>query len=45
MKISGHRTTSVFKRNNIVDSDDLHDAMRSVTEFVKSKSKRKGAAG
>jgi integrase len=30
MRINGHRTRAIFTRYNIVDSDDLHDAMRKV---------------
>jgi len=33
----------MFQQYNIVDSDDLHDAMKRVRECVKSKSE--GAAG
>ena len=28
MQISGHRTASVFRRYDIVDADDLRDAMK-----------------
>jgi integrase len=30
VKITGHRTRAIFTRYNIVDADDLHDAMDSV---------------
>jgi hypothetical protein len=34
MKISDHRTRSVFSRYNIVDSADLHDAMKKASELI-----------
>jgi integrase len=34
MKISQHKTPSVFKRYNIVDSDDLHEAMQKASAHV-----------
>ena len=34
VKITGHRTRAVLARYNIVDSDDLHEAMQKVGRFV-----------
>jgi integrase len=34
VKITGHLTRAIFTRYNIVDADDLHDAMDSVQKFI-----------
>src|SRR5882762_1846025 len=36
MKITGHRTISVFERYNIVSTEQLHDAMTKVTSNAKT---------
>jgi len=36
MKITGHRTLSVFERYNIVSTEQLHDAMEKVTSNAKT---------
>ena len=37
MRISGHKTRSVFERYNIITGRDLHDAARRLEAYVKEK--------
>jgi len=41
MKLSGHRTNSVFKRYDIVDDEDARQAMRQAQDFLKQETERK----
>jgi hypothetical protein len=37
MMISGHKTTNMFSRYNIVDERDLHDAADKLAKYLISK--------
>jgi integrase len=37
MKISGHKTEDVFERYNITDSEDIQNAGKSVTEYLRER--------
>jgi hypothetical protein len=41
MKITGHRTNSIFKRYNISDGADLREALRSVATYRKAQAQKK----
>ena len=39
MAISGHKTRSIFDRHNIVSGRDLHDAARSLNNYINESEK------
>jgi integrase len=40
MKISGHKTTSIFRRYNIISGADLRDAAKKLDSYVKREESR-----